>query len=711
MNGIDSYMRARDYSVDLHSNNNNNNNSNSEDWITKKRVETVTKKNLERQIQRQVVLDDGRVIVEDVPEVTVDTVEDRQSHEEDGDEDKKIGFEGYNSYNDRGGTVLGEKFQTNIHTHDVSKRSTTTAAAQNLGELSTGDVDKVVQQGRDVKSLVRAYEGAKENALVIPARIMDQNSSHDRTVDKEDIREVNRVHNGRVMTDRFVTKERILDTSKATPDDGSSTEEESYDADAQGYSQRKEDRYIDYYKVPKGKPVSEGKFLRHGIHLSSHDKDSRKIDPWSTRSRHRALMYDDQSDSTNLSDNKPPRPSRGRRGSDHRSLGYPPAPPPPPPLSSGRYHTIERSQRINRSKASDRRSMVSSSGHSQSSKHLDQSHNRSRHSDSDRSYRSRSMSRSSADNLYDARSQPRSSSGAPTASMRSDLDSDRAGRLRRAMSFTSTKSNGNPSKVSSSKTTESKSLLGSVKSLYATITRGNKKNKNNKDKDTNSGGFAPKEWFASSKARRGINPPSAPPRKHRSTSQLGGSTSHISDVSAGNRSWNAYNGNHSNTSSLKRSRPNSYHPASSAPRSGGIMRGGSNYHNQQQQHHTTSTVNISSNDHMTNYSSDPKRRSSRVERRKTISSYDDLMENRDPPRFEDYRNRHSRPGSSLSGNGGRFFGQPSGEDESDEHEDRRRTRPAPDMRRLLLNNVNVSRRKSMSKDPEEKPRVDMRTVY
>ena len=49
--------------------------SGQEDYITRKRVETKTVKKLEKRIQRQVVLEDGRVIEEDDPEVTVDTVE------------------------------------------------------------------------------------------------------------------------------------------------------------------------------------------------------------------------------------------------------------------------------------------------------------------------------------------------------------------------------------------------------------------------------------------------------------------------------------------------------------------------------------------------------------------------------------------------------------------------------------------------------------
>merc|ERR1719445_661409 len=61
--------------------------SGGEDWITRKRVETKTVKNIEKRIQRQVVLEDGRVIEEDDPEVTVDTIEDVESHSDDADDE------------------------------------------------------------------------------------------------------------------------------------------------------------------------------------------------------------------------------------------------------------------------------------------------------------------------------------------------------------------------------------------------------------------------------------------------------------------------------------------------------------------------------------------------------------------------------------------------------------------------------------------------
>ena len=98
------------------------------------------------------------------------------------------------------------------------------------------------------------------------------------------------------------------------------------------------------------------------------------------------------------------------------------------------------------------------------------------YSDSDRSYRSRSISRSSADG--------------PTASAapikrRDDLDAEREGRLRRALSFSGRgRKNPGDSGGSENRTTNGKAttngggtngIIGSVRSLYATITKGTKK--------------------------------------------------------------------------------------------------------------------------------------------------------------------------------------------------------------------------------------------
>ena len=57
-----------------------------EEWVTKKKVDIVTTKSVERKVQRQIVLEDGRVVEEEVPVVTVDTTEDTQTFQTDQDE-------------------------------------------------------------------------------------------------------------------------------------------------------------------------------------------------------------------------------------------------------------------------------------------------------------------------------------------------------------------------------------------------------------------------------------------------------------------------------------------------------------------------------------------------------------------------------------------------------------------------------------------------
>ena len=90
------------------------------------------------------------------------------------------------------------------------------------------------------------------------------------------------------------------------------------------------------FSVPRGRPLSEGKLVRKGIHLKSQDKDSRKKEPagWMRNggggggtSRKPALTYnprhqrsDELSDSTSAdaAARPPPRGGRGGGGGNRR---------------------------------------------------------------------------------------------------------------------------------------------------------------------------------------------------------------------------------------------------------------------------------------------------------------------------------------------------------------------------------------------------------
>ena len=110
-----------------------------EEWVTTKKVEIVTTKNVERKIQRQVVLEDGRVVEEEIPTVTVDTTEDKQTFETDQDEERNLEGEGTTSITSRfdtsGGVLVGDKFTSTKKINDVRENLVKTEAMQDLGDI------------------------------------------------------------------------------------------------------------------------------------------------------------------------------------------------------------------------------------------------------------------------------------------------------------------------------------------------------------------------------------------------------------------------------------------------------------------------------------------------------------------------------------------------------------------------------------------------
>ena len=109
---------------------------------------------------------------------------------------------------------------------------------------------------KKVKSIVstRDYEGGDPGK--IDARIVHKGANRNKNVEIEDIREIDSLNaSGQSRTDRIVNREYIEDNQEETPSDGESESEEneSRDGDRKAYSQRKEEKTIDYYQVPKGK--------------------------------------------------------------------------------------------------------------------------------------------------------------------------------------------------------------------------------------------------------------------------------------------------------------------------------------------------------------------------------------------------------------------------------------------------------------------------
>jgi len=53
----------------------------SEEWVTKKKVELVTKRQIETRVKRNLLLEDGKVLEDSGPLVTTSTTEDTEKQE------------------------------------------------------------------------------------------------------------------------------------------------------------------------------------------------------------------------------------------------------------------------------------------------------------------------------------------------------------------------------------------------------------------------------------------------------------------------------------------------------------------------------------------------------------------------------------------------------------------------------------------------------
>lgn len=323
--------------------------------------------------------------------------------------------------------------------------------------------------------------------------------------------------------------------------------------------------------------------------------------------------------------------------------------------------------------------------------------------------------------------------------LRSDLDDDRAGRLKRAMSF-STKSVGplgaggsragsvsrpeTPSQPKATGTGTGLGLLGSVKSLYATIRRGSKTGKENKTPSNDQ-----------TKFDNGIDKPQRPPRKHQSSSSV---------TSGNSGQFNSLDRRQTGKGSSRHSQPSLsasqndlgnkwsvYPPPQTQQQQQHQYQQQQQHPSRQVQHHSsspvtrretmptrrdgTSTLRRDTTSSLTRHATSQHRNDNRQyqstssfvmspgsvgsggsgRHRSSSRSRFDEIDNRNAPRFEPERHRERSRNS-------RFFGQEDDESLEDEVE-RERARPPPDMRRLLLSNVNSHR--STSKNLDVKPSV------
>lgn len=266
----------------------------SSDYYTKRKVETKTTKNTEKRIQRQVVLNDGRIIDRASPEVVVDRVEDTKTYEENyGEDDRdangrryrfdhipRLEYARHSKRNGASDDIVDDRFTRIINTHDVQENETTTKASQPLGRISRRALDKAIRENRPIRDVIKKSSRSRSEVAPRP-KVVHTQKRHKKIIDTEDIHNISRrLDNGKVYTETYRTQEHEVINDREDPDTSSHTTRSPSDyciKDKQKYSHLKNEDFTEYYRVPAGsRSLKQAQFIGKGKHITAEEREFQK---------------------------------------------------------------------------------------------------------------------------------------------------------------------------------------------------------------------------------------------------------------------------------------------------------------------------------------------------------------------------------------------------------------------------------------------------
>ncbi|KAF6203591.1 hypothetical protein GE061_001923 [Apolygus lucorum] len=108
-----------------------------EEWVTRKKVEVVTKRQIATRVQREVLLEDGKVVQDTGPKVTTTTTEDTQKNESENTEHHDLGdgsTENWVASGDPG--VVTEIREKKVTTREQTNETLETEDIKHHGDIS-----------------------------------------------------------------------------------------------------------------------------------------------------------------------------------------------------------------------------------------------------------------------------------------------------------------------------------------------------------------------------------------------------------------------------------------------------------------------------------------------------------------------------------------------------------------------------------------------
>ncbi|XP_043480857.1 homeobox protein 2 isoform X2 [Leptopilina heterotoma] len=250
-----------------------------EEWETRKKKEITTTRQIETRVKRQVVLEDGEVVVDSGPLVTTNTTEDVEQQEHTtkerrttGDEPKEvewpIGGKGE-------GIVQKELNETVVRSREEIEERLETEDRQQLGDISDEAYLQAIRSNKGDLRIALA-ESSKQLAPQTGPRVVHHSTRSNKVVDTETTLERSELKaNGQIVTEKKKTIEHeeikddeVPDGKEGNGDNASETRKESF----QRFVKTRDEDIVDY--------VSGGERIAREMRYVSETTEGERIGDW-----------------------------------------------------------------------------------------------------------------------------------------------------------------------------------------------------------------------------------------------------------------------------------------------------------------------------------------------------------------------------------------------------------------------------------------------
>ncbi|XP_076169395.1 chascon [Ptiloglossa arizonensis] len=255
-----------------------------EEWETRKKKEITTTRQIETRVKRQVVLEDGEVVVDSGPLVTTNTTEDVEQQEHTTQERRTTGDQpqevewpaGGRGSADDGSVVQKELNETVVRSREEIEERLETEDRQQLGDISDEAYQKAVRSNRSDLRVALA-ESSKQLALQTGPRVVQHTTKSNKVIDTEKTLEKKELKSdGLIVTERKRTVEHEEIKDDEVPDDGSDANvddaSEKRKESSQRFVKKRDEDVVDY--------ISGGERVAREMRYVAETTEGERIGDW-----------------------------------------------------------------------------------------------------------------------------------------------------------------------------------------------------------------------------------------------------------------------------------------------------------------------------------------------------------------------------------------------------------------------------------------------